>query len=357
MFQACFSPISGGYFVSQVAILSKLLEAKNRFQKPHMNVYFGASGGNLANIICSYFTTGSYQVKKIVLNLNPEMFIKNWWKGKSGFMSSKIMSFFKETLYQEGKGAVEFFNTFTPDGKFSSQETSEYWILTFNQDKLFGSLNCTKKRESSLFSSREDICLSGTTCGEIIYLNGQLEKIISTSLASATIPGVKEKVKIEDSHYVDGGVSNPTPGTLFTEVIFEKSLKNEIVGPFQYYYLFPKNFFQERKTKSGTWFGEIFQNFQSLKDSTIINDRRHILEGWLRLTNSNIRTLLVINEENVTLQEISDILESNKEKSYFITIYTSEDISVNFTEFNREDIENCYDAAWKTFSFHLLIKV
>jgi len=156
---------------------------------------------------------------------------------------------------------------------------------------------------------------------------------------------------------VDGGVSNPTPGTLFTEVIFEKSLKNEIVGPFQYYYLFPKNFFQERKTKSGTWFGEIFQNFQSLKDSTIINDRRHILEGWLRLTNSNIRTLLVINEENVTLQEISDILESNKEKSYFITIYTSEDISVNFTEFNREDIENCYDAAWKTFSFHLLIKV
>ena len=57
MFELCCSPISGGNFISQSAVLTFLLEIRYKssiIEKTHFDLYLGASGGSLSNTLATF---------------------------------------------------------------------------------------------------------------------------------------------------------------------------------------------------------------------------------------------------------------------------------------------------------------
>lgn len=346
MFELCCSPISGGNFISQIAILTKLLEVRNRSQqieKLHMDLYLGASGGSLANIISTFFEGSKESIERILYTMDSKMFVQNWWKGKVNFIDSKLISVFKDSIYQSGTGAVENFKKLVSEDYFTQKDIPENWFLTYNNDKNTPVIHSTLTSESTLFNELEEINNS-----EIKFLNTDLEKIVNTVMASASIPGLKKSVNLEDENHVDGGIANPSPYYYFSESIYQKCNTLQLKPPYHYYYLQPHSLKIENKD-TGIWLGDVLIGIQKMIVYNILKDREYMFENWLRIIKKGKKDLFHLVFSKVTKKEMMELLEENQNYDYFIIMYTEEN-SIDITTFKKTDLENsfnkCYDSVF-----------
>lgn len=351
MFELCCSPISGGNFVSQIAILTTLLEIRNKsskIEKIHFDLYLGASGGSLANIITTFFEGSKESIERIVYILNSKMFVQNWWKGKFSFIDSKLVSMFQDSMYQSGKGAVETFKSLTVDDHFSKEDISENWFLTFNNDKNIPVIHSTTSSENSLFNKKEDFDFC-----EVKYLDYKLEKIIETVMASASIPGLKESVIIDNENHVDGGVANPSPYYYFSELLYLKHLNKSIEHPYHFYYILPRDL-KLSKNRKNIWVTDVLDGIQKMISFSIFKDQEFVFESWLRMISKSKRDLVKIRVEKGNKKEILKILEENHQYDYFITLFTDEN-TIDITNFEKKDLEHCFQNCYQSIFLEIFI--
>ena len=349
MLEVVCSPISGGFFVSQLAIMTVVLESRersNKIEDTFMDLYFGASGGGLSNILSSYFHKDRESILRVLQFLDSDLFVKNWWKGKTSFIDSKIVSLFGKTFYQEGSGANELFETLE---RSQRRRDLELWFLTFNIDTDKPVISCTKDKESSNFSELKSEDLEDHLCEDVIFLENNINNIVKTALASASIPVLKDGVEINGNKYVDGGVANTVPYCYFIDSINEKHHSKLFQPPYHYFYILPHK--QDVRSEDGSLFAKILKNVLTFN---MISDKNNTLNHWLYLIGKHKKDLKFETHQNLKLYDLVEIFDQNHGRNYFCIFYT-DTLSVNIADFNRHDVRETFLKACNSIHMEIYI--
>lgn len=218
-------PVSGGGFVGQLGLLSEVYEAKwiacdRRFNgskdyKP--NLIFAASGGNVASYIALAGDWSPAGIMRIALKIEVPLFIRSWLPEQMSFIPTWVVGAMKGAIYRQGYGAGHLFRSiYTSD----TVQRTEIWTGTYDAVNKRAQFFCNLDRSKSLVNPdhfNDSAALYG--CMPLKYLNGDLEKIAASCMASASIPMLVAKQHIDGLKYADGGIMYASPTTVMTSEI------------------------------------------------------------------------------------------------------------------------------------------
>lgn len=202
-------PVSGGGFVSQLAILEHLCEAKFI-----PNLTLASSGGNVAAYIAAAANWKWAGIERIARELSQSLFARPW---NSVMSISMIIGYFKGNVYNKGDGVYDFLSKY-----FTSSTITKYeiWTGTYNKNRQRARLFCNRSKEKSIVDVS---CIDHdlTQSMEPIFANGDITVISQAGIASASIPAVVPAENIMGEDYMDGGVAGASPLTIMQEPILK----------------------------------------------------------------------------------------------------------------------------------------
>jgi hypothetical protein len=360
-----FAPISGGNFVSQVTIISTLLEAR---EGKKFDMMLGASGGNLASYLSLLFDKTSESVEKVLYKLHSDMFIDNWWATQLEFLPTTLIGIFKSGgLYKEGTGADVFVKKIFKNNILIQDKTSEVWSLTYNIKDGMAELFCSKSKSQSIIGKYLDMdMLLESGCQKITYCEGDLDLITKVIIASAAIPPIRCPVKIKGEKHTDGGVARASPGFLFSEAFYEMRNDNSNSltygkGGIHYFYILPYDLLNDETRKKDIkkntdnihWIPELIETINSAFFSTKFTDKQSIMENWLRITNLSRKSLTHIkNPGPVNSGILKNKLKEIDDKHYFIIFYT-DNFYVNIEDFNEESLKKAFSDSKRSIKYEI----
>jgi len=329
----CYISISGGYFISQLAILIKLYKARSMIVDNHnFDAIFSASGGNIAAYISLLFNNNETSIERKLDKISSSMFVNNWNRGN---LNLSFFNIFHKSLYREGIGIDDFFiNNYDT---FNSKKYPEIWSLCYNQDIDCGTLFCSKSKEHCLLNLDFDSDTIKMGIGEIIYTNSDMKLISDICLGSAAIPGIVKPVKINNSIYIDGGVLNATSGSYFNDTTVN-------CGTLHYYYILPCKIYDIdikqkfiKKKKDIHWTSNLFNGIQGMSCSQIINDKNCIFENWKNRTNLKKKDLSYSCYYDIKDKNLYKLLTELNDKHFFMICYTDL-CSIDISHFSSSDL-------------------
>lgn len=202
-------PVSGGGFVSQLAILQHLCESK--FVP---NLTLASSGGNVAAYVAAAADWKWSSIERISRELSQSLFSSPW---NSLSPLSLIIGYFKGDVYNKGTGVSKFLTNY-----FDSDTIKKYeiWTGTYNKTRHRARLFCNTNRDSSILDT-SSIDPSLTQSMEPIFSNGDLDLIGQSVVASASIPAIVPCQTIMGEDYIDGGIACASPLTVMHDPILK----------------------------------------------------------------------------------------------------------------------------------------
>lgn len=214
-------PVSGGSFPVQLGILSDLVTT---IERPKITL--ASSGGGVTAYTVLAADWSPEGIERVARLLHTGILIKSWWPYPfHSVFPSWILGYFKGSMYQSSDEVIKFFSdhfnkeTITKD---------EIWIGTVNTKQSKASFFCNKSSEESIvkrhhFNTKILGCLHPT------YLEGNVNKIATSTLASASIPILVSAQEIDGECYVDGGLFCASPLTVMKDIIHQLVLEAEDV--------------------------------------------------------------------------------------------------------------------------------
>jgi len=313
-------PVSGGGFVTQLAIIQHLCEIKFI-----PKIILASSGGNVAAYISSAANWKWAAIERIARELSQDLFICPWIKIAS---LSLVIGYFKGNIHNKGSGIYEFVNKY-----FTNESIKKYeiWTGTYNKNKQRARLFCNlSKKDSILDTSCIDYDL--TQSMEPYFADGDMTIIGDASVASASIPSVVPSQKIFDEDYIDGGVASASPLSIMQEPILK--------------YIHSKN-------------EKLHLLYINSVDLSNPNTKpiHNILDTWKQTANDLIRSQTVIDRlscyellrchsnkinknefvcDHQTMTKIKSI--QDKIKYSMLEIYPIQRIELNLSNFNGNDV-------------------
>lgn len=143
-------PISGGYFINQIALLSLLCDIG---YKPKL--VLASSGGAITAYVglCGHWTTNG--ILRVIEDLNSDIYVNSWWgENMSYYIPSGLIGFFKGSIYQHGYGTGEMLEKYL--SKVSLCET-EIWVGTYNLTSSMAEMLCNKSYKNSFVRGNDNI--------------------------------------------------------------------------------------------------------------------------------------------------------------------------------------------------------
>lgn len=212
-------PVSGGAFVTQLAILKHLCDVEYR-----PNITLASSGGNVAAYVASCSDWKSQGIDRVSNELNSTYFAKCWHPLSC---IAYFVGFLSGNLYKRGSGPEQFIrDNFHEDDIMKD----EIWTGTYNHIKKKIRLFCNKNK-SVLNMELVDLAL--TQCLAHVYMHGDVSLISKVLIASASIPTVVPPQKItinnEEEEYVDGGVAGASPLKTMQSPLIEYSKDKNVL--------------------------------------------------------------------------------------------------------------------------------
>lgn len=213
-------PVSGGCFVSQLALLSELYNAKKKICGGKFNssadytpdLCFSASGGNVAVYTAFGGDWSTEGILRVSSQLNSDMFVKSWFPDYMRFLPTGILGIFNGSLYRPGYGGLYLFNRiFTEE----SIQNVEIWTGTYNVSTNQAEFFCNKSRERSLI--QQEFFENDSELYNVLPLryvsdeSKSLEILAKVAMASASIPYIVQNQKIGNHLYGDGGTMYSSP--------------------------------------------------------------------------------------------------------------------------------------------------
>lgn len=207
-------PVSGGGFVSQLAILQHLCES-------HFipDLTLSSSGGNVAAYVAAAANWKWPGIERIARELSQDLFVKPW---NSVSSLSMIIGYFKGDVYNKGSGVRDFLSRV-----FMSTSITKYeiWTGTYNKNRQKARLFCNRSKDNSIMDvSCIDYDL--TQSMSPVFADGDIEMIAQAGIASASIPAIVPAQKIMGEDYMDGGVAGASPLTIMQEPILKYTQVN-----------------------------------------------------------------------------------------------------------------------------------
>lgn len=314
------APISGGFFVNQLAELYHL--AQHNYVP---NMIWGASGGGVTSTMYSLSDFKAANLKRNAAKCNCSLFVSDWLPRISKTFSL-LVGIAKGSLFDHSATTIPTFDEITTSEMLIS---TEIWILAFNNKTEKASLFCNRSPEDSVLSSYE-INHSNTMCSPRIYLDGDVKYFADVLLASASIPAYVPPRKIKESYYTDGGLIYASPLTPLSGYL--KKLDS-----FHVVYLCGYDL-ESVKVKYTEDPQSIFQH--------TINATDYMVKGSLLSERTLVLTILSFRasedqeviRRDITLEEYFE-LQADFQFSY-LEVYPTRLDSVNVLEFTSEDCIN-----------------
>lgn len=203
------APVSGGGFVSQLAILQHLCESEI---VPDLSL--ASSGGNVAIYIAAAAGWKWAGIERIAREMRGDLFVRPW---SSILILSLIIGYFKGDVFNKGGGVRDLLFHFFP---LQSITKYEIWTGTFNKNRQRARLFCNKKKSESILDvSSIDHDLNRSMSP--LFADGAIDAIAQASMASASIPAIVPAEIIDEEAYIDGGVAGASPLSIMQEPILK----------------------------------------------------------------------------------------------------------------------------------------
>lgn len=313
-------PVSGGGFVSQLAILQHLCESDFI---PDLTL--SSSGGNVAAYVAAAANWKWPSIERISRELTQDLFARPW---NSVSSIALVMGYFEGNVYNKGSGVHDFLSR-----HFTSDTITKYeiWTGTYNKDRQKARLFCNRAKESSIV---DVLCIDHdlTQSMEPIFTNGNIGLIAKAGIASASIPAIVPAEIIEGESYIDGGIAGASPLIIMQEPILK--------------------YIQDNKTSLHI----VYVNSVDLS-SSYQKPCHNVLDTWRQATHDLVRSQTVIdrlagyellrcqpgsmNKEeficNYENMERVKIIQSKVPYS-MLEIYPTEHCDINIVSFSGEDV-------------------
>ena len=322
-------PVSGGGFVSQLAIIQHLCGMDF---VPDLTL--ASSGGNVAAYVASAANWKWPGIERISRDLSQDLFASPW---NSVSSLSLIIGYFKGEVYNRGKGVRDFLlKYFTPE----TIAKYEIWTGTYNKNRQQARLFCNRSKDKSIVNVS---CIDHdlTQSMPSVFTNGDIELLAEASVASASIPAIVPAQKILGEDYIDGGVAGASPLIIMQEPILKFTREND--APLHIVYVNSVDLSRADIKPIRNILDNWKQAAHDLVRSQTVIDR---LSGYelLRCHPGDInKDEFVCNYENIL--RIKDI--QTKVKYTMLEIYPNGTYDVDIVNFNGTDVINAIRAAYK----------
>lgn len=326
--QVLILPVSGGGFVTQLAILQHLCGVN---YVP--DITLASSGGNVAAYVASAANWKWAGIERIAKELNHDLFARPW---NSVSSLAYIIGYFDGNLHNKGLGVHAFLsNYFTPE----SITKYEIWTGTYNKLKQKARLFCNRSRETSIL----DVSIIDHDLTQSMkpgFANGDLNLIAKAGIASASIPAIVPAEIIEGEPYIDGGIAGASPLIIMQEPILKLVKDNKTSLHMIYVNSIDLSSPNSKQCHNviDTW----RQATHDLVRSQTVNDR---LTGYeiLRCQPG------IINKEEfpcnyINMERVKAI--QNKISYSLLEIYPTERYDIDLLTFNGDDIINTINKAY-----------
>lgn len=329
-------PVSGGGFVSQLAIIEHLCE--NKFIP---DVTLASSGGNVAAYISAAADWHWPGIERIARTLNKSLFITP----HSSIPSvAFVIGYFEGYSYAQGSGVTKFLKDIFTE---SSIQKYEIWTGTYNSTRQLTRLFCNRNVTSSILKDTH-IDRELTQSMPPIYADGNIDLISKYSTASASIPTFVPPQTIDNEEYADGGVSCSSPVTVMQDSILHYIEKHN--AALHMIYVNSIDLSSSDIENGHNLIGNIKQTAKDIIRSQIVIDRLSAYE-LLRCHPGIVhKETFPCNFQN--LQRIHEIHKITKFS--LLEIYPLETYDVDLTTFTGNDVveairktyDKCYCRLW-----------
>jgi predicted acylesterase/phospholipase RssA len=366
--------ISGGGFPAQVQQILYITEQKKKaFNTETEKIYtyytpdlcMGTSGGNVALYIAISGNWDEGGIKRVINSMSPSMFSQTWWPGPMSFIPTWVLGIFEGAVYRPGYGANGLLDAYNNPSNITSVEM---WNTAYNKDKKKTGLFCNRKDGQTFVSSLTYSPYDFKTLS-LNYLNGDISKISSAVVASASVPLLFKPVNIDGDDYEDGGVTYASPLTPLQEEIYKciKGMTHPLTyetvlssppipagTPEQYSslaakrsrsilhltYFSPYNVDSTEDTDSSLGSGNVFS---SITDASAVKDKYVGINLLERVMNpgQNINVI----DSQTGLYEMSELLKTYNSTHYFCFIYVRNNEWIDMNKFTPQDILNKMEEA------------
>lgn len=320
-------PVSGGAFVSQLAAVSRLCEVN--FVP---DVCYSSSGGNVTAYVAAIADWKWAKTEMIASELHSGMLIATW--SSVGFISP-VIGYFKGDLFSHGNGVLTLFKKYHSEQVLSKYEI---WTGTYNPKRQRARFFCNLASSQAKFKMEVDSRRSPVM--EPGYMDGDLEFISRSCLASASVPTVVPGQTIEGEEYVDGGVASASPLTYAVRTI-RKTVGDQ---PLHLWYINCDNLDSMNKNGIGyNLLDNLSKTAADLMRMQAVNDRDlcHLLLEQVsgvsdlkyksgQLTSSSVKVL-------------TGLLENIKYA--MVEVYPETQVSINMVKFDGGDVKNAISRA------------
>jgi predicted acylesterase/phospholipase RssA len=313
-------PVSGGGFVSQLAILQHLCESKFN---PKLTL--ASSGGNVAAYVATAANWKWPAIERIARELSHDLFARPWNTVAS---LSMIIGYFKGDVYNKGSGVHDFLSRYFTSASIMKHEI---WTGTYNKNRHRARLFCNCSEESSIMDVS---CIDHnlTQSMKPVFANGNIEIIAQAGIASASIPAIVPAQQIMGEDYTDGGVAGASPLTIMREPIIKYIRDND------------------------SSMHIVYVNSVDLSDPNV-KQIHNVLDTWRQATNDLVRSQTVIDrlsgynllryypgdmnmEEFICNYENMERVKQiqSRVKYSMIEIYPTKKIIIEIVNFNGDDV-------------------
>lgn len=349
-------PISGGGFISQIALLAELYDATYDDSYDYHrairqgstaaipgtpDLVLSSSGGNVAAylaMVSGWSSTGIYQNIKSVKS---EIFVQPW---TPSFLPSGIMFYSTKSIYRNGTGMDQLFSSmFTP----VSIKQTEIWSGTYNTNSQRGALFCNLDRSDAFV--KDDILSEGTIlydCDPFNYLSGDVVDISKVVHASAAIPFVTEGVYIDGKRYIDGGVAYSSPLIPISEhlkVNLEKHFESTSPDTKLVQMFYFCSYDMDQRFNDSMYDASI----GLLVHSSGLQDRAFALNFIRQFADVGIEPAKY---EDLTSKKLREILRSIQHKSYIIFLFPRNALAVDVANFTTKQLLQYMNWTIKNYS-------
>ncbi len=276
------------------------------------------------------------------------------------FLPTWILGIFEGAVYRPGYGANGLLGAYNNSNSITSVEM---WNTAYNKDQKKTGLFCNRKDGQTFVSSLTYSPYDFKTL-PLNYLNGDINKISSSVIASASVPLLFKPVNIDGDDYEDGGVTYASPLTPLQEEIY-KCIKG-ITHPLTYEtvlssppiptgttgqydalevkrnrsilhltYFSPYNVDSTEDTDSSLGSGNVFS---AITDASAVKDRYVGINLLERVMNPGQNINVV--DSRTGLYELSDLLQTYKATHYFCFVYVRDNEWIDLNKFTSQDILN-----------------
>lgn len=313
-------PISGGGFVSQLAILQHLCEIN--FVP---DVTLASSGGNVAAYVAAAANWKWPGIERVARELNQDLFARPW---NSISSLSLVLGYFKGDVYNKGCGVHDFLK------QYFTQESiieHEIWTGTYNKNRQQARLFCNRKRGTTVMDVScidHDLTQSMTP----VFADGNIAIIGDASIASASIPAIVPPQRILGEDYIDGGIASASPLTIMQEPILKRTRVNN--GSMHMIYVNSVDLSHPVSKPIHNVIDNWRQATSDLVRSQTVIDRLSGYEILRCYPGEMHKNEFTCNYENICrLQKIQQITRYS-----LLEIYPTENYEINISKFNGQDV-------------------